>query len=461
VIEFSCKASFFGFFGGSPSDSTTFKFLILQQYLDIWRFCEDKLSSQDIYRNQLIILGTAGIGKSASRFLYILMWLEKEMKHDFEFVVFNHGEDFYVVHPNGNVFRSSSTDYRWSTSLLLLDPCLYLATAQIVVCRMLIVFTSPSPLVGQPNTINLSRLEKVSNTYVMNAPTVDDLAKLHYAPDEMHLKRFSWVRDNARYCSLRWFTFDETEQEKRMMNALNHTTREGLWDWFMSNTDKNSRDPRLPFRLCVIESNEKAGWIVSGFISEEIERYVFNWAMRHRQKKATDLVSLLNNRALRDGLGIYYEAWLFEMLGNKNSLYVSEERRIFTFSGLRDIHGDELEMQQGILYKLDRAGLPSIEGYALVKRTLLLLQSSISETHSAARHEDVKDIIHEARRVARLKELLVVYIVPSHQAFTPPSCQHFPKITSVVWGVVDDSEFFKGVRRHRPSLKRKRRCDGD
>ena len=126
-----------------------------------------------------------------------------------------------------------------------------------------------------------------------------------------------------------------------MVNALNHTTREGLWDWFMTNTDRNSRDPRLPFRLCVIEPNINSEWIVSGFISLEIEQYVFNWA-GHRRQKATDLVSLLNNRALRGGLGIYFEAWLFEMLGNHNSLYVSEERRMFTFSGLRFIDEDEL-----------------------------------------------------------------------------------------------------------------------
>ena len=162
-----------------------------------------------------------------------------------------------------------------------------------------------------------------------------------------------------------------------MVNALNHTTREGLWDWFMTHTDRNSRDPRLPFRLCVIEPNINLEWIVSGFISLEIEQYVFNWAMGHGRQRATDLVSLLNNRALRGGLGIYYEAWLFEMLGNKNSLYVSEERRIFTFSGVRDIHGDELEMQHGILYKLDRANFPSIEGYALVQKTLLKFQKTL------------------------------------------------------------------------------------
>ena len=210
VLEFSCKSDFFGFFGCSSSNGKTFKFLILKQYLDIWKFCEDKLSSIDIYKRQLIILGTAGIGKSSSRLLYILMWLEKEMKHDFDFVVFNNGEDFYVVHPNGNVFRSSPADFRWTTSLLLLDPCFYLATAQIVHCRLLMIFTSPSPLVGQPNAVNLSSIEKISNMYVMPAPTVDDLTKLHDAPiDEIRLKRFSWVKDGTRFCSLRWFTFDE------------------------------------------------------------------------------------------------------------------------------------------------------------------------------------------------------------------------------------------------------------
>jgi hypothetical protein len=63
-----------------------------------------------------------------------------------------------------------------------------------------------------------------------------------------------------------------------------------------------------------------AGWIAAGFISEETEQYVFNWAMGHRQEKAADLLSLFNACFERGSLGICYEAWLFYMLGKKNSV---------------------------------------------------------------------------------------------------------------------------------------------
>jgi hypothetical protein len=446
VVEFTSESECVGFFAAS-SDGR-YKFLIQQQYLDIWKLCEEKLSSHDLCNRQLIILGTAGIGKSAGRLLYILMWLEREMTHDFKFIVFNLGEVFYVVHPNGNVFRTSPVDSRWSESLLLLDPCSFLASAQVVDCRMLLVFTSPSPLVGQAKMHSLSGVEKVSNMYVMSAPNVDDLAKLHDAIDEKQLKLLSWVRDGTRYCSLRWFTYDETEQRKRIKAALNYTTKEGLWNWFMTNTKEKFWDPRLPLRLCVIEPSETEQWLLSGFISDEIERYAFDWAMGHGQHKVTELVSLLNNRALKDGLGIYFERWLFEMLGNGTSLYISAERRGFSFSGLQNIQSDEFEMEQGIVYKLERAKFSTIEGYALIKDTLLLLQSTVSETHLAARHNDVKGLIRKAKRVVKLKELLIVFIVPSHQAFTPPSCKGFPAITSVVWGVVDDDELLQVIKNY-------------
>jgi hypothetical protein len=55
---------------------------------------------------------------------------------------------------------------------------------------------------------------------------------------------------------------------------------------------------------------------------------------------------------------------------------------------------------KGHCVQIGNIDFPSIQGphgYALVENTLLLLQPSISETHSTARHEDVKEIIRLAR----------------------------------------------------------------
>jgi hypothetical protein len=58
--------------------------------------------NHDPYRRQLVVLGTAGMGKStlAGRLFHILMWQEEEMLHYLEIVVFNLGYYVFAVHLN-------------------------------------------------------------------------------------------------------------------------------------------------------------------------------------------------------------------------------------------------------------------------------------------------------------------------------------------------------------------------
>jgi hypothetical protein len=441
VVEFSCETANYELLN---SVDGKYKFLIQRDYLSIWAFCQQKRLSNDPFKGQLIVLGTEGIGKSAARLLYILMFLERELDQDFDFVVFNFSEMFFAVDSEGNVSWSSVNDPRWSRSLLLLDPCAFLSNAQTVPSKMLIVFTSASPVSGHV-TLQLSGLAKNSNTYVMNAPTVDDLAKLYEKIDEERLNLFSWWVGETRHCSLRWFTYTEETVSARLWDALPHTNREGLWDWFMSNKGRVSRDNRLPFRLCVVKASREKGWMISGFISKGIERYVFDWAMGNGERNASELINLLSNRFLRGGLCIYFENWLFKTLGKGTTTLRVENQREFKFSRLEHVRRHKLKMELGVLYKLDNATFLSIEGYALCDKVLLLLQSTVSTTHGAVRYDHVRPIIHKAKETADFDELLVVYIVPSHQAFALPDCYHFPRITKVVWATINDSAFFQGL----------------
>jgi hypothetical protein len=71
---------------------------------------------------------------------------------------------------------------------------------------------------------------------------------------------------------------------------------------------------------------------------------------------------------------------------------------------------------------MDRATFPSVEGYAIHEAKFLLLQSTILETHSAARFNDVKSI---SREIGYGLQILVVYVAPSDVNFVLPTLVDF------------------------------------
>jgi hypothetical protein len=164
ILEFKCKSICTGFF--SPWSDGRYRYLIQQQYVDIWRKCERRFFNFESRetRTQTVIVGTAGIGKSAARLLYIAMWLEKELIISFDAIVFNFYNDFYAVDFNGKVTSIEMWRMHKSNALLLLDPCNWLNTAQnvnIVNCKMLIVFASPD---NQPSCAFLDLTSRVWST---------------------------------------------------------------------------------------------------------------------------------------------------------------------------------------------------------------------------------------------------------------------------------------------------------
>ena len=441
VLEFQCESGFAGFLANRNG---SYKYLIQQQYIDIWEDCQKRLGNGDLETNkQSVIVGTAGIGKSASRLLYIAMWLENEMAISLETVIFNINNRFFCVHSNGVVASIDIARMDLSKALLLLDPCNFLHNAQTVGCYMLMVFTSPSSLFAKPNKPCLSGLDKSSEIYVMKAPTVHEARKLHSTIDESMLQLVTWEREGLEYCSLRWLGYGMASFQTKLMGCLSQVSSDGLWDWFVTNTQPISKDPRLPFRLCVVELRESE-WIVTGFLSTEIERCAARWAMGSGRRKANELANLLENRMLTGGLGIFFERWVFDILGEGETLTL-DGATAYSFQSMRIIPPGSLKMNSGIVYKLDRARFPSIEGYVRVGTELLLLQSTVSVTHRGARFNDVKEIVSAANQAAGQKSIVrVIYIVLSSVAdsFTLPQCQGFPSSTTFHIATVDDSQFF-------------------
>ena len=432
--------------------SNNCRFLIQTQYHQIWKFCEDRLLSNKYpaTRLQTVIVGTAGIGKSASRLLYICMWLlnETSVMVNFDKVIFNFSNEFFAVDKRGTVRHMKINGETKSRALMLLDPCDYLNNAQAVPCAMLIVFSSPSCLVSRPGKPNLSGLSKTSTYYVMDPPTVRDMQSLGFTYDAKRLENFSWDKNGTRFCALRWFSYEEDEIPSKLSDCLSNVSRDGLWDWFVTSSTPTSKDHRLPFRLCVVESDHLSSWTVTRFISPAIEQFLSQWSTGTGQRQAHQIANILQNRVLKGGLGIFFERWLFDKLGDGLPLQMPDLRPLRTeisFSAWKIIPESSLGMEEGAIYMLDRATFPSIEGYAIFDQYIYLLQSTVSSTHGGARYSDVQHIVTAAvaeRRIRRLSSIIVVYIAPSKQAFNLPECVGFPGTTRVVRGSVADEEFF-------------------
>ena len=144
-----------------------------------------------------------------------------------------------------------------------------------------------------------------------------------------------------------------------------------------------------------------------------------------RASQTKELANLLENRFLTGGLGIFFESWLFESLGDGHTLTVhgasGAGSDAYVFEGMRimmiSCNSLEMNLNSSIIYKLDRATFPSIEGYALVETELLFLQSTVSETHRDAKCEHAGAIIALAdRTTGQNVTVRVIYIVLSSVA---------------------------------------------
>ena len=139
----------------------------------------------------------------------------------------------------------------------------------------------------------------------MKAPTVQEARKVITNIDERLLHLFSWEKDGSTYCPLRWLGFSLSEIPAKLAKCMTHVSRDGLFDWFITNTEGMSRDSRLPYRLCVVEPTD-SGWAADWFHLAKLEQYAADWAMSRGRHKTKELANLLENRFLTGGLGMFF-----------------------------------------------------------------------------------------------------------------------------------------------------------
>jgi hypothetical protein len=87
--------------------------------------------------------------------------------------------------------------------------------------------------------------------------------------------------------------------------------------------------------------------------------------------------------------------------------------------------------------------MPSIDGYGIIGDCLLMIQFTVSPSHSAALWSDVGHIVQAARENVKASlEVFLVYVVPVVSEFTIPCCETLlANGVTVCMGKID-GEFF-------------------
>ena len=89
----------------------------------------------------------------------------------------------------------------------------------------------------------------------------------------------------------------------------------------------------------------------------------------------------------------------------------------------------------------------------LVRNTLILIQTTASETLSPAEFQHIEMILDAARKKHSKVKALLVYLVPSGVEFKLPLCQSLTKKVKISVGKVDADDFNLEYWRHNFSFK--------
>uniref|UniRef100_A0A7S0M1Z8 Uncharacterized protein n=1 Tax=Cryptomonas curvata TaxID=233186 RepID=A0A7S0M1Z8_9CRYP len=143
-----------------------------------------------------------------------------------------------------------------------------------------------------------------------------------------------------------------------------------------------------------------------------------------------------------------FENWAFTSLSEGASLVIFETPSVeFRFSAAGHISARKgiVPFQDSMIYRA-APGFPSIDGWGLVKNTLLFIQATVSPTHSDAEWTHIQHIVSSVGKNAT--SALMVYLVPNGSAFTLPLCQSLNahKIQfKVCRGEISVQDFYKTI----------------
>ena len=459
---------------GSPP-----RLLLRNQYYELWQdICSRFI--KDYRARRFIITGTAGIGKSLCRYFLIREWVQNRMMIEFESVVFNLEERYFRVTRDGKVSEITEQECKRSrSSLALLDPCPMLNGHKLLSFKILIVFTSASPLVGQNKAgCSLTELLKESDVLVMDLWTREEVTKIMQRLDENRFAQFSYKIGETEFCIPRWLRFSEEQIEARLADSFTAIAAEGAADWFLGgSSSKYLKDARMPHRLCVVESRGSC-WTVSRFLSDYVTKRFSKWIAENAEIDRRRFLQVFSHPFTAGIVGSFFENWAFEALGlGKRELCVqmmdispntgvpskpgrppkyiivpsSLSPKVYVGSGLEffswlktddSMRQENVQLKPDVIYKSRIHNNPSIDGYALFGDDLLMLKTTIARQHSSALWSDVEHLVLRTRKLNPNLNAYIVYVVPSDSKLQLPNCPSMiANGVKVCLGTFQDDDF--------------------
>ena len=400
------------------------------EHTKVWS--EIKAGRKKRFGCRAIVVGTAGVGKSSFRFFLAREWMHGTDGFDFDTVVFNIEDDFYLIDADGNASTISDNDFSTkcsSRTLGLLDPCKSINGRRRFVFGLTIITTSPTTLASFDPTCSLTQLQKESITYVMNMFTEHEarLVITDWDSVQDRFKKFSINVEGTTYCAPRWLFYDEADLEEQLMKSRSLRHEEGLSNWILSGKKGCCIDESIPYRLCrIIATQSPNGWTISGFISDYVGNLVSKWAQLGSRLKRHNFVNLIQNPLTGRIAGTWFENWVFDTLQKGSPLNIDTGRKL-VFRKVEGFEGSErhVKIEEGTLYRPSTTRWPSIDGYGVVYNMLVMLQITVSQYHIAALWTHVKHIVQAARARDKERPVILVYLVPFVEKFTVPTCCSF------------------------------------
>ena len=406
-------------------------FLLRKEYQRLWE--EIRTSYNARCKRQVVIIGTSGIGKSAFRFYVLRQWL---LGDDLGFVsvVFNAGENYYRVDKLGKVSPYEKQLELDLQSLCLLDPCNMIDKQARLGFGLTVVTSSPPPFTKQQNKYSLSDFH--CYTLVMKAWTVGEVRAICPGAKEQRIRDFSYLdEDGEQLCIPKWILMDEMVQVE-IVASHDGTSAAALRRLLMA-PKSDARDPNLPYSLCRIENRPGKGWAATGFISNYVAKYIHKWACEDYDINIENFNKLIQNPFSHGFFGSIFEDWVKTVLGEKErelEVRLDDGVRNFKFNGVQSytwrrnkktgkVSFPHIHLENGVFNKPDGAESPSIDGYAVHSNTLVMVQPTVSLTHSEAKLVAVEDLIAAAKKKG-VTSVLMVYVVllKNFEKFRAPVC---------------------------------------
>jgi len=407
-----------------------------------------------------IVVGTAGIGKSAFRFYIMREWMLGFLQVYFAVCIFNVGETCYELDKDGNVYQLISGDLRafGRDALALFDPCKRVTDLhKNFHFKHMVLTTSASPLLNQEKGTgwSLSELAKASDAseHVLQMWTREEILAVNPMASEEMLVAFG--------CVPRWVAESSVQKaDRKLASCFSLEKCSALYEFFKTPFRANvSRSAGLPYRVMHIVEDSKQGWGAKGFISKHVAKLFLDEARSVAQKRAEDFASMLTNPFGHQALGEMFEQWAFAKLVQQGECVLESADPMkgrFNMAGsfercdVKSKVAAMMKMSIGTLYKapacfgsIDMYGVTQeVESGGITPGQLMLFQETVGHQHRPALWNHIRPIVTAARESWKDVRVTLTYLVPNGEPFVVPNCNLEAYAVEVVRGSMPEAMEF-------------------